>query len=276
MALGEDLTVNDFIEKMQDVFGSMKRRRVICSRFWTHTQGPRDTVASFATRLEGLQADLLKEFPGQSTREDMEQDLIDRFYLGLKPALRDAIRYRYERGHDYSHLLRAARRAEQEMKENRIEEKQSSRPQYSGQNNSAFSRAGRASHTETSAEMVRPAEDDDDEEEEEEVDRGQDSAAEEQAYLEEVVVKARAAFQAKKAEGKSFSKPKQNRPLAKKEDLLPGDQRRCFKCTGWGHLSSQCANSREIDLNQYAELSLGGETVLRRKASAPPKKDNPK
>jgi hypothetical protein len=273
MALGDEMTVDDIMEKMQDVFGSMKSRGVICSRFWTHTQGPRDSVATFATKLEGLQADLLKEFPGQSAREDMAQDLIDRFYLGLKPSLRDAIRYRYERGHDYNHLLRAARRAEQELKESRVEERQSNRPHYSGQNSSAFSRAGRAAKAETQPEMVRPAEDDDDEDEEDDEQEGQDSAAEEQAYLEEVVVKARAAFQAKKAEGKSFSKPKPKQPLAKKEDLLPGDQRRCFKCKGWGHLSSQCANSREVDLNQYAELSLGGEIVLRRKASAPPKKD---
>ena len=264
MALGPDFTVWDVLQKIKTVFGHTHTRGALQSRFWTHTQGPRDSVATFATKLESLMADLFKLHPEEFDRENVEQDLRDRFFLGLKSSLREAIRYRYDRGNSFEKLLAAARQAEQEQRqEARQEGRSQTKPLYT------FSRAAKVTQEPT---MVRPADDDEDEEEDEEEKKEDSSSREEQEFLEQVLVQARAAFQARRSD-RSEQRPARSgeqKPRANREDILPGDQRKCNRCQGWGHFARDCATKKEVDLNAYTELSLGGEPVLRRKPAPTP------
>jgi hypothetical protein len=73
-------------------------------------------VVAFATKLEGLVAELRKNFGELIGQEELEINLRDQFHGGLIPSLKEAIRHRYDDGDTYEELLQAARLVEGEVK----------------------------------------------------------------------------------------------------------------------------------------------------------------
>jgi hypothetical protein len=232
------MTLADIKDKMRRMFGNTASKVAVQSRFWTQTQANKESVASYATKLEGILNDLRRDHGDEGGALPTEADLRDRFFIGLRRELKEPVRGRYERGCRFDILVDAARKAEQEQ-----------RQETSRSSLYVSSKAAQINQTATLDPPDADGEGDSDEDEDEET----------------TTVHSNAAMRSGRKEPGSAPKF----PGNKGYESLPGDFRQCHRCKGWGHFAQDCPNKVKVDLNLYEEHLEAGEMVLRRKTNPP-------
>ena len=111
--LGEEVHIQDILQKMDKIFGNVLPSENILELFYTARQETREDIASWACRIEDLLAQLRAK--NAVTSEVSEVMLKTKFYSGLRLAnVKNAIRHKFDGGDSYSDLIVAARVAELE------------------------------------------------------------------------------------------------------------------------------------------------------------------
>ena len=120
-SLGDDITLKELVEGLDDYFGVVIDYDAMCRALYNIKQDAYETVAEFAVRLCRQLCMLKHEFPEHfsGTTELEEEIKRDRFFGGLRPALRSAMNYTKSNGPNggpssYKQLLVTARQLEAE------------------------------------------------------------------------------------------------------------------------------------------------------------------
>ena len=111
--LGEDLTVDLLLQKLDSTFSDLSPKNVTMQEFFA-AQKPEESVIEYSCRLESL---LYSAMDGSSMNPSVRNDMLrHRFWTGLSsPILRDKTRTDYESCTDYAQLLRRVRIKEKEL-----------------------------------------------------------------------------------------------------------------------------------------------------------------
>jgi hypothetical protein len=111
--MGEGVTPNEILVKLEQIFGNVLPTEQLLEAFYSARQTSKETVATWACRVEELCAQLRSR---QAVETAAEQSMLrTKFFTGLyKPAVKSALRHKFDGGEEYSQLLVAARVAELE------------------------------------------------------------------------------------------------------------------------------------------------------------------
>ena len=113
LRLKSDAGIEEVVAKLEQIFGNVLPAENVLELFYVARQDGRESVASWACRVEDLMAQLREKKAVASEAE--ESMLRTKFYSGLSRAsIRNAIRHRFDGGATYAELLKAARVAELE------------------------------------------------------------------------------------------------------------------------------------------------------------------
>jgi DNA segregation ATPase FtsK/SpoIIIE-like protein len=112
--LGEISTVQDILDKLDQIFGIVLPPENILETFYSARQLKTESVANWACRIESIVAQIRP----RTTRDLEESRLRSKFFAGLfKTTVKTAVRHKYDQGAAYKDLLIAARVAELEEPE---------------------------------------------------------------------------------------------------------------------------------------------------------------
>ena len=110
-SLGEDFLPETVISAFDNRFASVTTAESILAQFYSATQQGDENVNTWGCRLEGLLTNPQMRYLSVQQREDM---LRGRFWRGLKPESRNALRHKVDSGASYEQLLVFAREVESE------------------------------------------------------------------------------------------------------------------------------------------------------------------
>ena len=113
--LGEQVIVQDVLDKFDVTFGNVLSTEQLLGSFYSVTQKPSESVTSWGCRLEEILSQLQERGAIQpSARRNM---LWTKFWMGLtEEKLKNASRHRFDSGESYDQLFRSLRTLEQEQK----------------------------------------------------------------------------------------------------------------------------------------------------------------
>ncbi|CAG2194014.1 unnamed protein product [Mytilus edulis] len=103
MRLGPEATIDDIIDKMDSVYGSVDQPEALLGQFYTARQQDDEDVATWACRLE----EILSKAKNRKnvTEENINDMLTSKFFDGLRPEMKNTIT-------DFHSLLKATREIE--------------------------------------------------------------------------------------------------------------------------------------------------------------------
>ena len=110
--LGPEATIDDIVERMDSIYGSVEPKEALLGQFYTARQEDHEDVAAWGCRLE----DILNKAKqrGKVRDEDANDMLTSKFFEGLRPQLKDISRYKKDTIQDFDAFLKAVRIIEQE------------------------------------------------------------------------------------------------------------------------------------------------------------------
>ena len=112
MRLGTDATIDDIMDKMDSIYGSVYPAEALLGQFYTARQNDDEDVASWGCRLE----EILSQAKNRRniTDENINDMLTSKFFEGLRPELKNVARYKKDTTTDFQTLLRSLREIENE------------------------------------------------------------------------------------------------------------------------------------------------------------------
>ena len=115
MRLGPLASVQDILHKLDGIYGIVERGETLLGDFYSATQGDEEDVVAWSCRLE----DLLDKAKGKGLVNDSGADemLRTKFWLGLRPSLRDASSHKFDSCKQYDDLRVALRIIEHDRKQ---------------------------------------------------------------------------------------------------------------------------------------------------------------
>ena len=134
MRLGDSATLDEIIIKLSAVYGTVKSSECLLADFYSACQKEKESVATWACRLE----DLLSDVDSKSKIKTSDEMLKAKFWSGLLPSLRDASRHKFDTIKEYDNLLIEVRRIESER------EKSDSTADKTGKTSSAKTESSKA------------------------------------------------------------------------------------------------------------------------------------
>ncbi|CAG2194060.1 unnamed protein product [Mytilus edulis] len=110
MRLGPEATIDDIIDKMDSIYGSVDQPEALLGQFYTARQQDDEDVATWACRLE----EILSKAKNRKniTEENINDMLTSKFFDGLRPELKNIVRYKKDTITDFHSLLKATREIE--------------------------------------------------------------------------------------------------------------------------------------------------------------------
>jgi hypothetical protein len=114
--LGTEATVEQLIEKIRHLYGSVDSGEELLAKFYSANQTKDETVVQWSCRLEDLMAAALQagHFAGDSSREVLRS----KFWGGLKHPLRELSSHKFDQIADYEKLLVEVRKIENSLSPN--------------------------------------------------------------------------------------------------------------------------------------------------------------
>ena len=110
MHLGPTADIDDIIDKMDSIYGSVYPAEALLGQFYTARQRDNEDVASWACRLEEI---LSKAKNRRNIKEEeINNMLASKFFDGLRPELKNIARYKKDTIQDFDTLLKATRETE--------------------------------------------------------------------------------------------------------------------------------------------------------------------
>ena len=110
LRLGTSADIDDIIDKMDSIYGSVYPLEALLGQFYTARQRDDETAASWAMRLEEI---LSRAKNRRNIRdEDINDMLTSKFFDGLRPELKNIARYKKDTITDFDTLLKAVREIE--------------------------------------------------------------------------------------------------------------------------------------------------------------------
>ena len=120
MLLGHDATITDILDKFESVYGSVHGKATVLSEFYSAKQGD-DDVANWGCRLEDLLNQAIREGLVQASAAN--NMLCSMFYEGLRPALKDATGFIFDKVQTFDELRREIRKKEEEISKRQPDKK---------------------------------------------------------------------------------------------------------------------------------------------------------
>ena len=115
--LGPDVPLDTIIKKFTIVYGNVKSFDLLMWDFYCTDQGEEESIASFATWVEGLLSQICDKFPEKLTHLEKQRLLKDFLFHGCKKSIWDSVKYCFaDPCIDYIHFLEECRKAEDEDK----------------------------------------------------------------------------------------------------------------------------------------------------------------
>ncbi|CAC5399794.1 unnamed protein product [Mytilus coruscus] len=115
MRLGVEATVDDVIDRMDSIFGSVDVKEVLLAHFYTACQGDDEDVSSWGCRLEDILNKALQR--GNIYEQDTDEMLRAKFWKGLRPELRKVSMHKFDRIQEFNQLLIAMREIEEQHRQ---------------------------------------------------------------------------------------------------------------------------------------------------------------
>lgn len=116
--MGEDVTVQQVLDKMERVFGNILPPEAILEQFYSAKQQQNEKVATWACRLEETLSKLesCQDKAAPLVSPEVSKTMLrTKFYTGLRPGLlKNALRHNFDGGASYDELLVLGRAAELE------------------------------------------------------------------------------------------------------------------------------------------------------------------
>ena len=122
MRLGHDATITDILDKFESVYESVHGKATVLSEFYSAKQGD-DDVANWGCRLEDLLNQAIREGLVQASAAN--NMLCSMFYEGLRPALKDATGFIFDKVQTFDELRREIRNKEEEINKRQPDNDQS-------------------------------------------------------------------------------------------------------------------------------------------------------
>ncbi|VDI70610.1 Hypothetical predicted protein [Mytilus galloprovincialis] len=124
MRLGVEATVDDVIDRMDCIFGSVDVKEVLLAQFYTACQGADEDVSSWGCRLEEILNKALQR--GKIYEQDTDDMLRSKFWKGLRPELRKVSIHKFDRIKEFNQLLIAMREIEEQHRQDSVIKENSS------------------------------------------------------------------------------------------------------------------------------------------------------
>ncbi|XP_063438199.1 uncharacterized protein LOC134719148 [Mytilus trossulus] len=118
MRLGVEATVDDVIDRMDCIFGSVDVKEVLLAQFYTACQGADEDVSSWGCRLEEILNKALQR--GKIYEQDTDDMLRSKFWKGLRPELRKVSIHKFDRIKEFNQLLISMREIEEQHRQDSI------------------------------------------------------------------------------------------------------------------------------------------------------------
>ena len=108
-------TLDDILEKFKWLYGSVESSDTLMQEFYRIAEGKSEKVQTFVLHLERALKAIKQQHPYAMTEEEGHRHLKDHLFHRLKPNLRNALHYLYDKpDSQYSQLVMALRKAETE------------------------------------------------------------------------------------------------------------------------------------------------------------------
>ena len=113
--LGVLASLDDIMDRLENVFGNVASGHSILKEFYTATQTETETSSAWGSRLEEIYQRAIDK--GKAREEDKNSALIEQFWESLRSErLKNATRVKYESAENFEYLRRAVRAEEDKMK----------------------------------------------------------------------------------------------------------------------------------------------------------------
>jgi hypothetical protein len=109
------------LQKLTAQYGQVASADVLMQDFYALQQSKGERIQTFAARLEGAIEQIRLRYPDLVLEKDRDAHLRDRLFYGMHKNLRDSIRFMYENAEiKFQQLMLAARRAESESIDRKV------------------------------------------------------------------------------------------------------------------------------------------------------------
>ena len=116
--VGPSASVNLILQKLSVIFGMVASFDILKQNFYKVTQGMKEKVLSFATRLEGTLNQIQLQCPRRMTDEEVQQHVKDCLFHGIHKHTCSSVQYLYSApGTSYLQLMVATCKAESKNEE---------------------------------------------------------------------------------------------------------------------------------------------------------------
>ena len=111
--LGVDATLSDILKKFEGIYGTVEDSESLLAQFYSAKQKEKEKVSTWGCRLEDL---LDRAMDGSPLPVKSSNDMLrTKFWSGLLPILKDAVRHKFDTVADFDQLRVEARKVEAEM-----------------------------------------------------------------------------------------------------------------------------------------------------------------
>lgn len=117
MRLGEKASTQELLERLHNLYGSVESSEELLSEFYQANQRENENVVQWSGRLEDLLLQAKEKASLSSTTQ--EEMLRTKFWAGLRPALKEKSRHKFDAIKDFDELRIALRQIETEMGKNK-------------------------------------------------------------------------------------------------------------------------------------------------------------
>jgi len=115
--LGVNATVDDILNKFEGLYGTVEDSENLLAQFYNTSQQEGEKVSTWGCRLEDL---LDRALDGESLHlKPLNEMLRTKFFNGLLPQLKNAVRHQFDKVKDFDKLLVATRKIESEENKSR-------------------------------------------------------------------------------------------------------------------------------------------------------------
>ena len=105
-------TLDDILEKLKWLYGSVESSDTLMQEFYHIAQGRSEKVQTFVPHLEWALTAIKQQYPYAMTKEKGHRHLKHCLFHGIKPNLCNTLHYLYDKpDSEYSHLVMASRKA---------------------------------------------------------------------------------------------------------------------------------------------------------------------
>ena len=115
--MGPNVPLDMILKKFTIIYSNVKSFNLLMRNFYRADQREDETIASFATRIEGLLSQIRDRFPSQLPHQEEHRLLKDCLFHGSRKSIRDSVKYCFvDASVDYMHFLEECRNSKEEGK----------------------------------------------------------------------------------------------------------------------------------------------------------------